>query len=172
MGPDRLMSAAELAALCEELVWQLDLRPPLDPHEMCRRLAKTRGRKITVVARDLGGEVSIGHLKAGLRSDRIGHDQNAPAPLAAHVIFHEVLHIVRDHLSGPGDRICGTNFGEAPEDVSLYADWTEWEAETGATYLSEMSRRRSRPRVLSRNARPADRAIAAAFGLIPADRQS
>ncbi|MGH3897599.1 MAG: hypothetical protein ACRDTA_04975 [Pseudonocardiaceae bacterium] len=60
-----------------------------------------------------------------------------------HIIFHEVLHLLRDHVLTGGDGkplLCGELFADtsaAGRQQTLYDRWQEWEAETGATILSE-----------------------------------
>jgi hypothetical protein len=73
----------------------------------------------------------------------------------AHVILHEVVHIVRGHLDRPaadGPLVScrgigepdGANPPESPGDAEQPA--MEWEAEAGATILTEWSRTDSRRR--------------------------
>jgi hypothetical protein len=174
------MSPGQLRHMCQQLVHDLDLLPPLDPFQLCKRLGSHRRRRIKVIGEDLGGTSSVGHLIDRGRFDLIGYHRDAPRHQQAHVIYHEIIHLIRGHLDGELALICGalldedtgqqthtdTSGQEVPRrQPNLYSDWQEWEAEAGATILSDMSRRRPNPRMITRNAEQAELGIAAAFGL-------
>jgi hypothetical protein len=151
------MSMAQLHTLCTSLVDDLGLTPPFGPDELCKRLAAHRGRRIKVRATDLGATSGVGHLAPTRDVDQILVERNSPAPQQALVIFHEVMHIVRDHLAVGDTFTCG--LGPAEE-----ADWREWEAEVGARELARLAQERPRPNRLPPEAGSADHSIAAAFG--------
>lgn len=71
----------------------------------------------------------------------------------------------RPYLRGVPKRGLGGDHDRWRTRSSLYGRWQEWEAETGATILSELASLRARPHVITKNAGRSDRAIAAAFGL-------
>ncbi|RZQ59658.1 ImmA/IrrE family metallo-endopeptidase [Amycolatopsis suaedae] len=156
-------SVADLHALCQSLVSDLGLSSPFEPHELCQRLAAHRGRPIKIRATDLGATTGVGHLAPARRVDHILVERNAPAPQQALVIYHEVMHLVCDHLEVGDTLTCG--LGSADADASgAYDDWREWEAEVGARTLARLGRERPRPNRLPLAAGPAERSIAAAFG--------
>lgn len=169
--PD-LLDEGGLDLLCRALVRDCNLELPLDPWELCRRLGRRRRRAITLVAASLGGPHSVGHLVALPRSDKIFYDKAAARGLQAQIICHEVIHLVRGHLDDQPELTCGamlldptasappTNQGRSP---SLYAEWQEWEAEVGATYLSSLTRTRTIPARAPASGEEAG--FAAAFGL-------
>lgn len=155
------MSVAQLHLLCQSLVDDLGLTPPFDPYELCKRLAARRGRRIKVRATDLGATSGVGHLAPTRDVDQILIERNSPAPQQALVIYHEVMHIVRDHLAVGDTFTCGVDAGE---DAGAYADWREWEAEVGARALARLAQERPRPNRLPLASGPAEHSIAAAFG--------
>jgi hypothetical protein len=163
------LSHEEIRRVCRSLVFDLDLLPPLDPVVLCSALSRHRGRQIKLISGDLGSTTSVGHLVELPDHDIIAVESAAPGLQRAHVIYHEVLHLVLDHLHSRESLTCGSLSAQAGTSHSenLYSDQQEWEAETGATVLSEMSAERPRPHLLSRQSRSAERGIAAAFGLAP-----
>lgn len=167
----------QLHDLCYQLLRDLDILPPLTPEALCKKLGRARGRALKLLAGELNTTASVGHLIPGARRDVIAYQRSAPRQMQAHVIYHEVMHLVLGHLDGIGDGdtlTCGaldesTSYAEGETDTSpaggLYARWQEWEAETGATILSELSRQRADPRLIGKDAPRAEQGIAAAFGL-------
>jgi hypothetical protein len=174
MSVNRAMSKAEMRVLCQRLLRDLDLALPVTPPALCRALEEVRGRRIKLIAAELGTVTSVGHLTCKANRDLIAFHSSASTGQQAHVIYHEVMHLVRGHLSGTDSLTCGAlepaeNLDriveEAHEDATLYTAWQEREAELGATILSELSRHRPAPRHLARDAGQPERNIAAAFGL-------
>ncbi|MCF7547361.1 hypothetical protein [Pseudonocardia sp. WMMC193] len=166
------LSLKALEDLCLDLLLRLELRPPFTPQELCRRLADERGRPIRLQAADLGATASIGHLVVQPNRDRILYEQSAPTAHQATVIYHEVIHLVRDHLAGQDALTCGsldTEVEEPGTGASLYEDWQESEAEAGARLLTQLARRRSRPSSLSLPPERPEHGMAAAFGLRRSD---
>lgn len=160
------LTSDELRELCVRLLEELDLAPPLRPAELCRRLGEKRRRPIRLLPEVVLGPASVGHLACKKNYDLIAYQHDAPAAQQMHVIYHEVIHLMRGHLDGTGALICGALAGDGLDtEAGLYSDVQEWEAETGATILSELSRRPGHPRWLPRNSPTAERGLAAAFGL-------
>ncbi len=159
-----VMTEAQLEVLCETVVEDCRLRAPFSPHELCRRLGERRGRRITITATDLGATTGVGHLAPTRRADRILVEHRAPAHQQELVIYHEVIHLLREHLDASTALTCGLA-GERGGGLGGSADWCEWEAEVGARVLSRLAHERARP-----NRLPAgpdhgpEQAIAAAFG--------
>jgi hypothetical protein len=169
----RRLSRSHLEAFCLELLADLALRPPFSPQDLCERLARRRGRAIKLQAADLGATTSIGHLVVQEQRDRILYERSAPIAQQATVIYHEVIHLVRDHLSGQTALTCGTPAEEDDTSPgltgSLYSGWQEWEAEAGGRILAQLSRRRARPDSLLLPSDHPEHGIAAAFGLRATD---
>jgi hypothetical protein len=168
----RPLSTVQLRELCGQLLRELDILPPFSPEQLCQRLGAVRGRRIKLVGDELYTTASVGHLIAKSRTDLIAYQRTAPRLHQAHVIYHEVMHIVCGHLDEAGALTCGALDADPDELIpaddssgGLYGHWQEWEAETGATILSELASLRARPHAITKNAGRSDRAIAAAFGL-------
>jgi hypothetical protein len=136
---------------CRRLVRDLDMRPPFGADDLCRRLGAVRDRPIRIRAVDLGGTTNVGHLVPRRRCDHILVDRAAPRPQRDLVVFHEVVHLLRDHLAEP--LACAE---------PAYGDWREREAEVGARVLAALATERPLPNL----AGPAERPIAAAFGFV------
>nr|WP_225953680.1 ImmA/IrrE family metallo-endopeptidase [Kibdelosporangium phytohabitans] len=139
------------------------MHPPFDAYEFCERLAEHRKRRIKVRATDLGATSGVGHLAPTATVDRIFVERDSPVPQQTLVIYHEVMHIVRDHLATGDSVTCGIGPAENPES-GAYADWREWEAEAGARELARLAGRRPAPNRLTTRAGAAEHSIAAAFG--------
>jgi hypothetical protein len=145
------LSDVQIRRWCRRLVRDLDLRQPFGADDLCQRVAARRDRPIRVRAVDLGGTTNLGHLIPRRSSDHILVDRSAPAPQRDLVVFHEVVHLLRDHLGEP--LTCADQ---------AYGDWREREAELGARVLAALSTERPRPNL----AGPAEQPIAAAFGFV------
>jgi hypothetical protein len=164
----RPMSEAQLRTLCIKLLHDLDILPPLTPELLCQKLGQARGRRLKLVADELYTTSSVGHLFSTARRDVIAYQRSATRPQQAHVIYHEVIHLVLEHFDGTESLTCGALDATDMdgEHDGLYTRWQEWEAETAATILSELSAQRADPRLIPKDPQQADRSIAAAFGLI------
>lgn len=163
------MDELELRQLCRNVLWDLGVRPPLDAEVLCERLGEVRARPITLIPRDLPLSGAFGCLVPMPRKDLIIYQCQTTRPHQWHIIFHEVLHLLRGHVSTGGDAkplLCGELFADtsaAGRQQTLYDRWQEWEAETGATILSEWVSAPADPASLHAGTR-AERAIARAFG--------
>lgn len=168
------MDELELRQLCRDVLGDLSVRPPLDADVLCERLGEVRGRPITLIPRDLPVSGAFGCLVPMPRKDLIIYQRQTTRPHQWHIIFHEVLHLLRGHLSTGGDGrplLCGELFAgtgtagqhTAGQPPTLYDRWQEWEAETGAIILSEWVGVSADPASLHAGTR-AERAIARAFG--------
>lgn len=164
---NRPVGAEQLRNWCERLVDELAVPMPLDPHGLCDRLARHRRRAIKIRAVDLGGTTTVGHLVTKRRTDLILCDAAAPSSQRSLIIYHEVIHLLRHSAGSAVPFTCGfagpaADFGDVA--VSMYGDWREREAETGARILAAMADRRARP---DQPAAPghAERSLATTFGL-------
>lgn len=133
------MDERELRRFCRRTLTALDLRPPLSAEELCARLGSARGRAIVLVARDLDAANAFGCLVPMRTRDLIVHDANLSRAHRDHVVFHEVVHLLRGHVdrtaTQDGPLICGPRPAGAAQGT-LYDSGQEWEAETGATIFS------------------------------------
>ncbi|HJT02703.1 MAG TPA: hypothetical protein VJ757_03610 [Pseudonocardiaceae bacterium] len=138
------MNRHELRRLCRGVLEDCNISPPLDAQELCERLARTRGREIKLIARDLPCSATFGALVPMPTRDLIIYPRRVAHPYRAHIIFHELIHLIRGHRSTRGAKnlfVCGRPLENVPgaKDRQEPDDhWQEWEAETGATILSSM----------------------------------
>jgi hypothetical protein len=140
------MGYTELRRYCRALVSDVGLSPPLDPVIFCQRLSDSRGRMIKLFPREIPVAAAVGVLMATNDRDLITYQAATTLAHQGHIIYHEVIHLLRDHVISHGALTCGGLLPEASAESgpplprrSLYEDWQEWEAETGATILSEWS---------------------------------
>lgn len=140
------MEYGELRSYCRALVSDLGVSPPLDPVVLCARLAEVRGRPIKLFPKKISVAAAVGVLLAADGRDLITYQSATTLPHQGHIIYHEVMHLARGHLTGGAALTCGVLQGSGEESESdpssrrsVYEDWQEWEAETGATILSEWS---------------------------------
>lgn len=139
------MDEDELRRALHSMLEDFDIRPPFDAAVLCERLAWARGREIRLIARDLPSPAVFGCLVPMLTKDLIIYPEYAAQPHRQHIIFHEAVHLIRRHVStgGAGELLtCGQltdDCARAERRRVPYDHWKEWEAETGATMLSEWS---------------------------------
>ena len=140
------MGYAELRRYCRALVSDLGLSPPLDPIVLCERLSEARARPIKLFPKDIPVAAAVGALIVAAGRDLIAYQAATTSAHQGHIIYHELIHLVRGHVTSQGALTCGGPLPEGDEDSrpaparrGLYQDWQEWEAETGATILSEWS---------------------------------
>lgn len=141
------MDEGELRRLCRATLRELGLRPPLRVGQLCERLGAARSRPIVLESRaDLPVSGGFGCLCPFPDKDLIVYQRNSTPPGRDWIIFHELIHLIRGHVEpeGPGGTLmCGALLTErdsaARQGHTLYDDWKEWEAETGAAILAEWS---------------------------------
>lgn len=144
-APEYALDYAELRRYCRTLVTDVGLSPPLEPAVLCARLAESRQRPIKLFPKEIPIAAAAGALMVAQGRDLITYQAATTEAQQAHIIYHELVHLVRAHLTGAGALTCGILLPEAdtaPAQATrrnLYQDWQEWEAETGATILSEWS---------------------------------
>ena len=140
----------ELRDVCRRLLRELEVPAPVDPTTLCARLGQARGRGIELVGRALPPGAAWGVLVIYPHKDQILYQTETTVPHQHHIIFHELIYLLRGHLTTQGaspTTVCGAlqSAGNGVRGTSLYARWQEWEAETGATILSESAFARSSP---------------------------
>ena len=143
----------ELRRFLSELLAELGMTQPVDAYELAERVGAHRGRPVVVRTAEFPTANASGVALRLPDPDRymVGLQEAATAGHRAHVLFHELVHIVRGHLDGdPADQptITCRSVGElnvgaggaASQPPMSAADLFEWEAEVGATILSRWSR--------------------------------
>lgn len=145
------MDQHELRRLCRGVLENFGISPPVDAQVLCERLSRARGREIRLIARDLPCSATFGALVPMPTRDLIICPQRIAHPYRQHIIFHEVMHLIRGHGSANGARklfVCGRPPDNSPgvrHRQNLYDHWQEWEAEAGATILATWAGERPRP---------------------------
>ncbi|MEU5001554.1 hypothetical protein [Streptomyces sp. NPDC021622] len=83
---------------CRALLEQANLPPYTTAHELCERLGAQRGRPIVLIAAEPEpGQVS-GQFEQYLTEDRIYYPLHTSAAHQAHIICHEVAHLLLAHI--------------------------------------------------------------------------
>ncbi|NYT95429.1 hypothetical protein HW126_16740 [Salinispora sp. H7-4] len=93
------MRERALRKSCRALLRELDIRPPLDVRELCRRLAERRGRPIRLVPYPIQIPGPFGLWVMTDSADVIFFQKETTAPHQDHIILHEIGHIIADHPS-------------------------------------------------------------------------
>lgn len=165
------MTERQLREMCRGLLAELAVRGQPEPHELCRRLAQHRGRAIVLEAQRVPGVdgCGFGALLPLPDKDIIVYPADVSPPWQAHIIFHEVIHLVLNH-AGDGHLLCGSDSELAAEarqagSGAYYQRSEEWEAETGASILAEIAGRPTVPvQSERRDLSAAEKAYARAIG--------
>jgi hypothetical protein len=139
------MSERALRKRCRKLLRELDVRPPLDVPELCRRLAQRRGRPIRLVAYPIRVPGPFGLWFMTDTADVVFYQQETTRPHQDHIILHEIGHIIADHPSDESDETAWDALApQAPPEGSTralrrtcYDSAYEREAELVATIILE-----------------------------------
>ncbi|GAB3435088.1 hypothetical protein [Actinophytocola sediminis] len=142
------MRERELRRRCRKLLNELDIRPPLDVHELCRRVGAQRGKPIRPVAHPMPVPGPFGAWITTDTADYVFYQQATSRAHQAHIVLHELGHILAGHRGAEDDALLGDSVtGQfpdlAPEAVrralgrTSYDSEQEREAETVATIILE-----------------------------------
>lgn len=97
------MRESALRRRCRRLLRELDIRPPLDVRELCRRLAVLRGRPIRLVPYPIEVPGPFGLWFMTDSADIVFYQKETTRPHQEHIILHEVGHMISDHRSDEVD---------------------------------------------------------------------
>lgn len=97
------MGERELRRRCRRLLNQLDIRPPLDVAELCRRVGEQRGKPIRLVAHPIPVPGPFGVWITTKNADYILYQQETSKAHQGHIILHELGHILAGHRSDEED---------------------------------------------------------------------
>jgi len=117
------MRERQLRKCCRDLLRQLDIRPPLDVAELCRRVGEQRGRTINLVAHPIPVPGPFGVWIATRTADYILYQQQTSKPHQDHIVLHELGHLLAGHHSDEDD---DQLLGELYPDVSPEALRTQY----------------------------------------------
>jgi hypothetical protein len=93
----------ELRRRARRLLNDLDIRPPLDVTELCRRVGESRGKPIRLVAHPIPVPGPFGVWIATNTADYILYQQETSKAHQGHIVLHELGHILAGHRSDDDD---------------------------------------------------------------------
>lgn len=97
------MRERELRRRCRRLLNELDIRPPLDVTELCRRVGESRGRQIRLVPHPIPVPGPFGVWITTTVADYILYQQETSKSHQGHIVLHELGHILAGHRSDEED---------------------------------------------------------------------
>ncbi|HEV3355462.1 MAG TPA: hypothetical protein VG247_01645 [Pseudonocardiaceae bacterium] len=139
------MRERELRRRCRRLLNELDIRPPLDVTELCRKLGEQRGKPIRLVEHPIPVPGPFGVWIATESADYILYQQHTSRSHQDHIVLHEIGHMIAGHRGEEQENelIEGLLPGAEPSAVrralsrTSYDNEHELEAETVATIILE-----------------------------------
>lgn len=143
------MRERELRRRCRRLLNELDIRPPLEVTELCRKLGEQRGRPIRLVEHPIPVPGPFGVWIATETADYILYQQHTSRSHQDHIVLHEIGHMIAGHRGEEQDNevIAGLLPGAEPAAArkalptlmsrTSYDNEHELEAETVATIILE-----------------------------------
>ena len=97
------MRERDLRRQCRRLLTELDIRPPLDVTELCRRVGETRGKAIRLVPHPIPVPGPFGVWITTEAADYILYQQETSKAHQGHIVLHELGHILAGHRSDEED---------------------------------------------------------------------
>jgi hypothetical protein len=97
------MRERELRRQARRLLNELDIRPPLDVHELCRRVGESRGKPIRLIPHPIPVPGPFGVWIATDAADYILYQQETSKSHQGHIVLHELGHILAGHRSDDDD---------------------------------------------------------------------
>ncbi|GGP40261.1 hypothetical protein GCM10010214_12060 [Streptomyces abikoensis] len=83
---------------CRALLEKANLPPYSTVQELCERLGVQRGRPIVLIAREMTHGQRSGQFEQHLTEDRIYYPQHTSTAHQAHIICHEIAHLLLAHI--------------------------------------------------------------------------
>ncbi|MQA10402.1 MAG: hypothetical protein GEU98_17970 [Pseudonocardiaceae bacterium] len=139
------MRERELRRRCRRLLKELDIRPPLEVAELCRRVGQQRGKPIRLIPHPLPVPGPFGAWITTKNADYILYQRETSKAHQDHIILHELGHILAGHRGDEHDDALLTELSPAEEPDAVrkalrrtsYDTDQEREAETVATIILE-----------------------------------
>lgn len=97
------MRERDLRRRCRRLLTELDIRPPLDVAELCRRVGQTRGKPIRLVPHPIPVPGPFGVWIATEAADYILYQRETSKAHQGHIVLHELGHILAGHSGDAED---------------------------------------------------------------------
>ncbi|TWP51029.1 ImmA/IrrE family metallo-endopeptidase [Lentzea tibetensis] len=135
----------ELRKQCRRLLNELDIQPPLDVAELCRKVGEQRGKPIRLMAHPIPVPGPFGVWISTGNADYILYQQETTRSHQNHIILHELGHIIAGHTSDENDdQLLASLYPDLEPDAvrralrrTSYDNDHEREAETVATIILE-----------------------------------
>jgi hypothetical protein len=135
----------ELRKRARRLLNDLDIRPPLDVQELCRRVGESRHRPIRLIPHPIPVPGPFGVWIATSNADYILYQRETTKSHQSHIVLHELGHIIAGHRSDDGDdALLAELYPDLEPDAvrralrrTSYDTEQEREAETVATIILE-----------------------------------
>lgn len=136
------MRQTELQTYLRTVVQTLRLSIPLDVREVVARVGEHLRVPIHLRAEEFPTAQASGVAFRISNPDHyvIAYQAATVPGHQTHVIYHELIHILRGHLEASSGTIICRGQRDIRESISPEAEQLEWEAEVGATILSGWSR--------------------------------
>ncbi|MBE1598817.1 MULTISPECIES: ImmA/IrrE family metallo-endopeptidase [Streptomyces] len=135
----------QLRRYCRRLLRHLDIRPPLDVHELCKKIGQYRGKEIRLIPWELPIPGPSGVWLSQPGAETIFYQRETSSLHQDHIILHEIGHILADHendlitadvFSDPGPDFPELLLNQGFQRTSYSEDY-EYEAELVATIIQE-----------------------------------
>jgi hypothetical protein len=107
----------ELRRRCRRLLNDLDIRPPLDIVELCRRVGLTRGKPIRLVPHPIPVPGPFGVWISTDAADYILYQQQTTKAHQSHIVLHELGHILAGHSSDEDDMLLAELYPDIESDA-------------------------------------------------------
>ncbi len=88
---------------CRALLTALDIRPPLDVAELCRRVGEERGKPIRLVPHPIPVPGPFGVWITTESADYVLYQRETSKAHQGHIVLHELGHILAGHRSDEED---------------------------------------------------------------------
>lgn len=112
---------------CRQLLNDLDIRPPLDVTELCRRVGERRNRPIRLWAHPIPVPGPFGVWIATKSADYILYQRETSRSHQAHIILHELGHLLAGHTADPQDDALLADLYPATDPDRLQAQYPDLE---------------------------------------------
>ncbi|RZQ60607.1 CUE domain-containing protein [Amycolatopsis suaedae] len=99
------MRERALRRRCRQLLTDLDIRPPLDVTELCRKVGEQRGRPIRLIAHPIPVPGPFGVWIADEDADYVIYQEKTTKSHQGHIILHELGHMIAGHRPGADDEL-------------------------------------------------------------------
>ena len=97
------MRERDLRKRCRKLLNELDIRPPLDVAELCRRVGESRDKPIRLVPHPIPVPGPFGVWITTNAADYILYQRETSKAHQGHIVLHELGHIIAGHSSDEED---------------------------------------------------------------------